>query len=549
LGTNKRRNVCFYIYYRKKERKIISRRKISRRDFLKTVGAGAAAAGMAGMAGKDLLGQMFPPGVQAKKKPPVERIPIDSAVIIGGGIAGLTAAKELTENAIVNTLTLIEQCHRPGGRVQTSNYDNGQHGVAAFMESYDSDMDPETHAMWADLGFGGPDIAKWGDNQYMWWRGQYVPQTGNWASFIDALPFDDAEGAAAFIESEDVFWELEKGLLEWPLDTASTYPEYDYTDFEDWMLWTEHKKKGKMPNWRSDVAELWDINLRSETGVEAWESSAAWGILAACYWDLSNSYYIIKDGMYAMIEAIMSRIPAGSVKLNETVSSVTNVGDTSVQVETNKSTYTADVAIVAVPHNKVKGIVPELTSAKIASLDSMGQAKNFVAMQQYSERFWETVYGFTDNSWGGYSDEGDYGNYPTNKPGSFSIGNETCFQTGTTGILTTYINEPTATPLWDPSKIKGVHATGSLKTAVTDLVLDDMEAYWPRVREFLISGSEKVYCWDPYGANFPVGHVVGGNYALNKEPVGRIYFVGDYIEDFGVGDAILSAWDVVDKFE
>ncbi|NIR86853.1 hypothetical protein GWO13_04460 [Candidatus Bathyarchaeota archaeon] len=47
----------------------------------------------------------------------------------------------------------------------------------------------------------------------------------------------------------------------------------------------------------------------------------------------------------------------------------------------------------------------------------------------------------------------------------------------------------------------------------------------------------------------PVGHVVGGNYALNKVPVGRIYFVGDYIEDFGVGDAILSAMDVTDKFE
>ncbi|UCE16311.1 MAG: FAD-dependent oxidoreductase [Candidatus Bathyarchaeota archaeon] len=516
---------------------------------MKTAGAGAAAAGLAGMAGKGLLGQMFPPGVQAAKKPPPEpKIPIDSAIVIGAGIAGLTAAYRLTQNAVVNSLTVIEQCHRPGGRVQTKHYANGQHGVVAFMESYDSDMDPETHGLWSELGFGGPDIAKWGGNQFMYWRGQYVPQTGNWASFINSLPFDDEEGAADFIASEDEIWEIEKGLLEWPLDTASTYPDYDDTDFEDWMLWTRGKKKVS-PHWRSDVAELWDINLRSETGIECYQSSAAWGLLCCCFWDLSTNYYILKDGMYAMIEALMTNIPAGSVKLNETVSSVTNIAGPAVQVETNKGTYTADVAIVATPHNKVKGIVPELTTEKIASLDSMGNSKNFIAMQQYSERFWETVYGFTDNSWGGYSDHGDYGNYPTNKPDSFSIGNETCFQTGTTGILTTYINDPLASTLWDPTKMNGIHATGSLKTTITDIALDDIEQYWPLVRDYLISGSERVYCWDPYGPNYPVGHVLNGNYALNKVPVGRIYFVGDYIEDFGVGDAILSAQDVTDKFE
>jgi len=80
-----------------------------------------------------------------------------------------------------------------------------------------------------------------------------------------------------------------------------------------------------------------------------------------------------------------------------------------------------------------------------------------------------------------------------------------------------------------------------------------MENYWPRVREFLISGSERVYAWDPYGPNYPIGHVLNGNYALVKEGVpdpviGPIFFVGDYIHDFGVGDAILSAMDVAAKF-
>jgi len=78
---------------------------------LKTAGAGAAAAGLAGMAGKGLLEQMFPPGVQAAKKPPPpEGIPIDSAIIIGAGPSGLTAASLLVDKG--NTVTVIEACHR-----------------------------------------------------------------------------------------------------------------------------------------------------------------------------------------------------------------------------------------------------------------------------------------------------------------------------------------------------------------------------------------------------------------------------------------------------
>jgi len=520
---------------------------------LKTAGAGAAAAGIAGMAGKNLLGQMFPPGVQAKKKPPPPPpIDINSAIIIGGGVSGLTAAMMLAEAG--KQVTVIEQCHRPGGRIQTKVYPDGAHGQAAFMESYGTDYDPETHWLWNELGFGSGDITLWGENQYSWWRGQYTPQTGTWTKFINALPWDDEGGGPAFIESEDVFWELEK-TFDWPLD-EHTYPDYDDRDFEDWMLWTYPKKPGKAPkpNWRSDVVEAWDINLRSETGDYSVTSSAAWGILSAIYWDLPTKYTILKDGMYAMIDALMSRIPAGSVKLNETVSSVETKDPTSVEVISDKGTYTADVAIVAVPHNKVAGIVPELTSAKIASLASLGTTKNLVAMQQFTERFWETVYGFTDDSWGGYSDQGI--NYTT-RTDSISIGNETCYQTGTTGILSHYLNDPSATSLWDPSKIHGIHAVGSLKTDVTNLVLDDMENYFPAVRDYLIAGSERVYCWDPYGPNYPVGHVLNGNYALNKvqipDPItetgkGTIWFVGDYIEDFGVGDAIYSVHNLVAKF-
>ncbi|NIR86854.1 FAD-dependent oxidoreductase [Candidatus Bathyarchaeota archaeon] len=424
---------------------------------MKTAGAGAAAAGMAGMAGRDLLGQMFPRGVQAAKKPPVERIPIDSAIIIGGGVAGLTAAYLLTQRGVC-TVTVLEACHRPGGRIQTKYYPDGTYACVAYSETYPKSMDPETHWLLGELGLGGlctaiPDIT------YYNWRGEYHYQTGSWQGFLNSLPFDDEAGGAAFYETEDVFWYAEKDLV-WPL-TEGLYPTLDYTDFEDWMLWTEHKKKGTVPHWRSDVSELWDISLRAETGVNSYPVSAAWGHVAGVYWECPSQFLQLKGGNYQIVEELMTKLPAGSVKLGEPVTSVTNLDPTTVQVESNKGTYTADVAIVAVPHNKVASIVPELPSNKVASLAGMGQAKNFIAMQQYSERFWETIHGV--KGWGGYSDHGDYGNYPTNQPGAYCVNNETVNQTGTTGIISTYINEPEATPLWDPTKIHGIHAVGSLK--------------------------------------------------------------------------------------
>ncbi len=184
---------------------------------MKTAGAGAAAAGMAGMAGRDFLGQMFPRGVQAAKKPVVETIPIDSAVIIGGGIAGLTAAYMLTQRNVC-TVTVLEACHRPGGRIQTKYYPDGTYACVAYSETYPKAMDPETDWLLSELGLGNQTVAI-PDISYYNWRGEYHYQTGGWTGFLKELPWDEprADGGAAFYESEDFFWYAEKDF-DWPLD-------------------------------------------------------------------------------------------------------------------------------------------------------------------------------------------------------------------------------------------------------------------------------------------------------------------------------------------
>jgi len=255
----------------------------------------------------------------------------------------------------------------------------------------------------------------------------------------------------------------------------------------------------------------------------------------------------------------MTRLPAGTVHLHEPVSSVTThpTLPDKVQVESTQGTYTADIAIVAVPHNKVTSIVPELPSDRAAIHDSLGGGKNFICLQQYSDKFWQTIHGV--KGWGGYS---DHGVHHTTRPGSYLVSNETVNQTGNIGILATYINEPEATPLYNQYQGSinpgSIHVREPGRSAITEIVIADIETYWPEVRNYLIAGSERVYLWDPYGPVYPVGHVVNGNYRRLHTPIpepppesgkGTIWFVGDYIEDFGVGDAILSSMDVTDKFE
>jgi len=473
-----------------------------------------------------LLKKLFPP-VKAQ-----EPIPINSAIVVGGGLAGLTAAMLLTDMG--KEVTLLESCHRPGGRVQQAEYPNGQYGIVGFYEWYDRQLDADMWWLLDELGFRRADYARYPDATFYNWRGEYH-YDARWRKLIDSLPWDDKGGAEAFRASEDEVGELMEEVCVWPLDTGG-YPDYDYTDFEDWMLYNPDET----PHWRPDVAEFWDLSIRSEVGVQSYQFSAAFGIMSCAYWDYSRATYTLKNGPYRIIEKLMQRIPSGAVHLNEPVSSVTNTA-TGVQVETNQGTYTADVAIVATQHSKVASIVPELPTDKVASLTSMGEPKCFIALQQYSKRFWETKYGM--EGWGGFSDHGVYG---TTRPGAYTIGSETVNQTGRKGILSTYINEPEASALW--SSPHGIHADTATTDMITNHVLDDLETYWPEVRDYYIEGSGRVFQWDPYGPIWPVGHVLNGNYIKNKLPVGRIYFAGDYIEDFGGGDAIASAKDVVANF-
>lgn len=496
--------------------------RMSRRDFLKTTAAGAAAAGLAGVTSRALLRNLFGP-VKAQ-----EPIPINSAVVIGTGFGGLTAASLLTDMG--KEVTVLEKCHRPGGRCQVGTYPNGQHFTVAYMEWYDTDLD----MFWLlnYLGFKPTDYYTWPDPTYYNWRDEYHFESGTWRKLINELPWDSEEGPEDQFEFEDEIW-LEGDTVTEPFDAPeSTYQEWDYTDAEDWML-THH---------RSDVTEFMDINMRSEFGTNMYRQSCGMLYYSGYYWSESATYQLKgPSGNYGFIEKLMQRIPPGSVHLNEEVTSVENTA-TGVQVESKNGTYTADVAIVSVPHTVVPNIVPELPTDRIAALQLLEANKNIVAVQQFSEKFWETLYGM--NGWGGYSDHGDYG---TTRPGSYCIDHETFGQhEQPTGVLSEYVNEPEVFEWW--SNPKGIHASSGTAKKVSDAMLEDMENYWPGATNYCIENSKRAYMWEPYVPVFKPRYVLDGTYAKNRLPIGNIWFAADYIYDAGGNSAVIAAKDVVSNF-
>ncbi|UCE16667.1 MAG: FAD-dependent oxidoreductase [Candidatus Bathyarchaeota archaeon] len=489
---------------------------------MKTAGAGAAAAGMAGMAGKDLLGQIFPPGVQAAKKPPPEPgIPIDSAIIIGAGPAGLTAASLIADHG--DTVTVIESCHRPGGRIQVGEFPNGQHFSVAGSEWFACDDDFE----WLVkdyLGFASNQIGTWNANTYFWWKDQYCYCSGGWTSCVNGcLPLSDPGKFWDYETESKKFYDC---ILTEPMDDPESCwlgtkkDPWDTGNYWDWMV----------NKYDASMADLCgNIFFGSELAVPPSMASEALGNYCMAYWYWDNCYSLY-DGNYQIIEALMSRIPSGSVKLNETVSSVTNTA-TGVEVVSNKGTYTADIAIVSVPHINVAGIVPELPSARVNALDDMHDTHAILAALQFTERFWDTQFGM--GGWGGVADW-------------LTTTDATMFQTGAEGILECYITESQGKSLELWQSHNGIHVTGG-KATIVDAILAKLDEFWPATQYY--NGNAKVYEWIPYVPNYPPGFVRDGRYTTLRDPIDKIYFAGEYCYGPGLSSAVHIGKDTADKFE
>ena len=192
------------------------------------MGAGAAAA----------AGALLPAAAEAqerrkrKKKKPARRTPKHhvrraDAVVIGAGLAGLTAARNLVKAG--KTVVVLEARDRPGGRVNSHKLQGGD-----LSEEGGTFVGPTQNrilALMDDLGIGKFDTYNTGENVY------YVD--GQRSTFSDTAPTGSAPSDPTILaDLAQAVTRLNEMSLTVPVDAPWDAPnafEYDQQSLETWI--------------------------------------------------------------------------------------------------------------------------------------------------------------------------------------------------------------------------------------------------------------------------------------------------------------------------
>ncbi len=490
---------------------------ITRRNFLKWSGA-AILAGLAAYSGCRLQsgGSQVPEDVDLEQ--------VRDVIVVGAGISGLVTAYLLSLSG--RRVTVLEASDRPGGRVHTHRWPNGQTSELGFEEFFDRNVDSDVWWLASELGLT-EDIMTYPGSVGAYLRDKFVPPR-SWESWVRALPWQDSTvDAAEYLEmSENISSRI--GYL-WEPGREDDYLAYDHQSMSDWIL-ENYDTSG-----RGEIEWVMNIFLKAGFGVPADRVSAAYGIGSYWVWYNSQAFHL-QHGNDQLVHRLVDRLPAETLNLESPVTSLRHTGDgekveVKFQTEGTARTLSADVVVTTVPHTLVPGIVPELPEARTKSLSMLEHSKVIRTDYQFSERTWQTEYGFY--GLGIYTDQtaawiGDLG----------SRGHDT-------GVLAGYVNEPESSEHWvdmDTEFVPHALLSEDAGRPIANRVLGELERVWPGLERSLIE--TRVSQVPYYGPVHPPRYVSEGFYSLNQEPFGRILFAGDWVYGFGASDAIGRARDV-----
>jgi monoamine oxidase len=497
--------------------------EMDRRRFLKYLGGAAAATIVGVVAGKFVWDVL--------KKPP----PPQDIVVIGAGLSGLTAAYLLTKEG--KKVTVLEACHRPGGRIGTYRWPNGQYndvGGEEFFYFYED-------ALWLldELGLGDKGVMFTDSLATCFLRGKYIKV--NWERWAEEMVQRGVWSERAKEGYLDLLNKVARisgpsyrGEKPWLYDyLISDYLEYDKWSFKEWLL--------DIQGYHEDVNWLIDITMKAEFGTTSDEVSAGVGVDYLYYWWL-EPLFRLEGGNDQVITELVSRLPPGTVNMRSPVQRVANT-PSGVEVQYGEGEVVeADAAIVTVPHTQALEIIENLPDDKREAMEKLIPTRLVYPFQQYSERFWRTA----ENSWTGEFLLTDLN--PSWIVHGTALQDEETF--GPKGILNQFVNQPEALELWSEQRrelngFKGPHVDGNEAERITNALMDDMEQFWPEIRDFL--ETPKVFEYDYYGPARPPRYVLDGYYLKNREPFERIFFAGDWPFDFGIDAAVKSARHAVSR--
>lgn len=471
---------------------------LSRRRFLTLLGQGT------GVAAGASFGQTLFPARSLAQEEPIPKRRIESAVVIGAGIAGLSAAYALAKQG--KEVTLLEGEESVGGLLKTRRWSNGLYSEDGAEEIVDSDA-----YLWRVIKELGVETEELEGTDAVYFRGTYSAED-SFEKIVEKLPLAPKAKRDLWEAVREIETIQEK--FRHPYTDPAFHP-YDRLSFQTWLA-----QRG----WHADVNRLMEMGLRAEACAHTAQMNAFEGI--DLYAMVRNArWYHFKGGNDTLPTALARqlgpavRVGCPAVRVQQSDRDV----EVTYQTEGTTQTLRADVAIFAVPSPVVAQIANGLPPATRNALLAVPYQTFLNPALRFRERFWKTRYGM--ETWALNTDT--FLNY---------IVDQTYTQPGPEGILVLHIvgeDGAAYAPLTDQQLI--------------DLSLDQLAALWPRAREFYLEGvvgrmGTRRY---PYQRPGFLRHLA----PRLAEPAGRFYFCGDYTNGEGdLNGACFSGLQIAERY-
>jgi monoamine oxidase len=276
------------------------------------------------------------------------------ALVVGGGFAGATAARELTRSG--SRVALLEARDRLGGRTWTSSFAGQQVEMGGTWVHWH-----QPH-VWAELSRYGLELAESPPAPGVRSGGEEHEAAGVWTALAAANERICHDASAVLPRPHDPLW----GDIA-SIDAVSIADRFDEAELD-----------GPEAAW---LLSLWETSASAYTHEVGLAAALRWYALAGFSYELMTdcvSRYKIARGTRALVEAIAGDGGA-DIRLESPVAAVEQSRERVAVRLRSGETLEAAVAIVALPLNVLGGISfdPPLSNGKREAADA-GQASHGV---------------------------------------------------------------------------------------------------------------------------------------------------------------------------
>jgi monoamine oxidase len=420
--------------------------------------------------------------------------PQHSCVIVGAGLAGLTAAYRLSTAGW--KVTVLEARERAGGRAWSYHFEQAPELVCEMGGEWIGKDHKQILALAHELK------VELEPHAYRVWLLQH-----------DQL---HAPGSWNFSEKSQTAW---KHFME----DYKKYDEHDKRKLDEYDWWTWLGKIG-MTDGDRRIREIMDSTDYGESIREVSAFVAADEYVDTDYINPNNTDemdFHVRGGNSVLVNTLVSRLPAGSLRLNAPVTAITQRAG-KVTATTATETFTADACVFAAPASVLNSIQfePALSPFKSLAADELEYGRIIKTQMLFDKRFWPA------EDFSLMSDETSHQYF-----------HSTQGQSGTRGILCSYA-------CGDKADVLAAQSKADRQAQL----MRDLAAVSPDAVAALIDTFDQPWQNDPW---------VHGAYALYRpgqwfrirplleEPHGKVLFAGEHIGDWqGFMEGAVSTGEV-----